>query len=420
MVFSGLNISWLNEVTIYGLISPIRVGWVIVLIYLCKNLTLRDLHITPFSWLVSIWISWHLLNLSLTNGSVPTTLTRVFQAGFIFVLVTSVAGGSFCLRRLSKKAFPWLSFFSWLSLAVLLAAYVTDVQSVRVKILSDYYGVLRSNIIGNASNFSIFCAQFIALYLFRDLYLSQRKTISLSRSLIYLVPALLPFFIWQIFSTGRAGLILSVLTICGYWQIRYGIKGTLISATTVTIAPIAIFFLLYFVMTPFDLPPYSLELAGKGLLKGISKPEFQNVIEMDLALFLIWIDEFSSGRVSILIETFKLLTPFSIFVGFGVDQVRVIDNTYLPHVELVRYLAELGVLGLLIALLIYLCPYGKSARSPTTQFAFLYTVGFLLTSLLQPSGPLIHLSNAIVYWLLFGYLLRQRTKQTICEASDNN
>ena len=79
------------------------------------------------------------------------------------------------------------------------------------------------------------------------------------------------------------------------------------------------------------------------------------------------LDRFSSWRLTGLYETYQAINYDMIFLGLGVNQVTVLGGRFYPHVELARYLVEVGIL-ILTALALYLSPFFKHSTGPVCKF----------------------------------------------------
>jgi hypothetical protein len=95
--------------------------------------------------------------------------------------------------------------------------------------------------------------------------------------------------------------------------------------------------------------------------------------------------------------------------GKGLDgSVMMILNQQLqPHIELLRHLIELGFLGFLLATSVYALPISFNVSNKTDQLIKLYLFSFIFITFLQPSGPLSHINNAVIFWIGYATLLYQ-------------
>ncbi|MEC8190282.1 MAG: hypothetical protein VX033_03775, partial [Verrucomicrobiota bacterium] len=404
IALSGLSVDWLNSLTLNELVSPIRVCWVVVFLYIVANLRwdYRALISLPVA-LLAAWIVLHVLNLIFLNGAANAIMTRIFQASFITALLIITLQRGFDLSNLCKAINPLIALFAGIALIVFL---VSSVQSARL------FFAIQGSIIGVSSNFSIFCSQLFALFLFKDLYSKPSKERSLFKSIVLIVLITLPILGWQVLSSGRAGVIMTIIAACGYGFAKERLKGAFVAflvllATIITLNE------------AFNYFPYLFELTRDLLTKGIGVARQGDGIfrKLDLALStfssiqsaqtLENFDKLSSWRINGLLQTLDALESDKFWLGFGVNNFKVTTLTgeIYPHIELLRYFAELGVFGALLAATIYAYPFAKIAihrnllRNNVVVFSLIYMTGFLLTTLLQPSGPLTHLNNTWLFWI---------------------
>ena len=123
------------------------------------------------------------------------------------------------------------------------------------------------------------------------------------------------------------------------------------------------------------------------------------------------LDRILSGRLTILIEAYNQIEFSNLLFGVGVGNFTVVQGEQFPHVELLRYLGELGVFGMVVAIAIYQYPLRFTSSNYVDLFSLYYLICFLGISFLQPSGALTHLNNSFLFWLLFANLIMKNKNQ---------
>ena len=428
MVVSGLSITWLNLFKFWEVFSPIRLLWLGVICYLfLLGIKYKHLFQAPVL-LVLIWIMLHSFNLLFLDGQRPAIFSRCAQSIFIIVLLLSISNHRFVLPSFLKVVTPHWAALAGATFAILLFSGLYQ---------EHLFLTIKTSVIGISSNFSIFCAQIIALFLAKELSSSENPSRSLFPTLLYLAIIISPFLIWQIVSGGRAGFGLTVACVAGFGFLKFrwtglvlGVLSTLIFARLTEFAFVkysalasdvlimpgtppehfllnqgGIFRKILFV-AGMDGNPYDLAVDDKGILGKLpfllNLPTFDEII--------IRLDNFVGFRGTIFLEAINELQYETIWLGVGVNQFKVSFRDYYPHVELLRYLGELGVCGVIIAFLVYCYPFFVRAKSKLGQFGKIYMFFYLGTTLLQPSGPLTHLNSAILFWIFYGHIIfSQRT-----------
>ena len=221
--------------------------------------------------------------------------------------------------------------------------------------------MLRESIIGISSNFSIFCSQWVALYLLKDLTQDQKTSTSRIVPSFLVILTILPFVCWQVLSAGRTGLVLTILTLTAFGFVKFRWKGAVVFFLLITFFMQLIdaglkatpYFIGYILTA---LPNFGLTADTSDLLNGIFYHQGGIYRKVDdLLVFtrasssssdvLGALDRFSSWRLTGFYETYQAINYDMIFLGLGVNQVTVLGGRFYPHVELARYLVEVGIFG---------------------------------------------------------------------------
>ena len=163
---SGLSLTWVNLPFLLGTISLIRIGWIILFLYLVVGLLNRSFELGVPIFLISIWGFIHLISLVVGHGHSELIITRIFQSFVIIALVASLFAKNFKLRSFCLNFSPNLSF---------IAITVTFIYVFVSQENANLGHIIRSSIIGVSSNFSIFCTQLIAVFILRHLYLYKKE-----------------------------------------------------------------------------------------------------------------------------------------------------------------------------------------------------------------------------------------------------
>lgn len=396
VVVSGLNIDVVHKAQVFGLISPIRMCWALLMFCFVMSIRHDQLRLEIPVLLLSAWAALHIVNLLFFDGSVDLILTRLMQALFIGSLFLSVLYRHFSVAEFCRAASPFLALLAGVSFcALLIITHFFD------RVVFDAF---KYAVIGNPANFSIFCAQFIALFLVKDLFTRDASETKPFRSVFYLIILIAPILAWQLASSGRAGLILTLCAIAGYGLARYRFVGAVMAVVSTLFASAVFVLLTSLMMEFFGLSSYIAEHTGRHAMRGldvISSLDLRNSAHPEI---LDALNRISSERISILFETVNSLKVEKVLTGFGVGNFRVTEHHHFPHIELLRYFSELGVIATIVAAAIYLYPFQRTPRSEPIVFSKMYMVGFMVTCLLQPSGPLTHLNNSILFWLLFSHV----------------
>ena len=380
--FSGLSIAWLNVPFLNGTVSLIRVGWAGLLIYIVLKITWnREILRHPLVLLFLFWILLHIFNFLILDGAATAILTRIFQASFITALLIIIMQRGFDLATFCKAINPLFSLVAGIALLAFLFASV---------ISSGLFYMIQGSIIGVSSNFSIFCSQLFALFLLKDLHKIEPKKGSLFVSMVMLVLLTLPILGWQVVSSGRTGLLLTIIAACGYGFAKERFKGAVI-AFLVLSATIVI------LDEAFKLFPYIFELTKDLIQKGVGLARQGDGIfrKFDKIISLISahndgqelreaVNTLSSWRIDGLQQTLQALKSDKLLFGFGVNnfQITTLTGTHYPHVELLRYCGELGLLGAAVAIIIYAYPFVQpsstviSLSKKVKIFSLVYMIGF--------------------------------------------
>lgn len=396
VVLSGLNIDVIHKAQVFGLISPIRLCWALLMFCFVMSIRQDQFRLEVPILLLSTWAALHIVNLVFFDGSVDIILTRLMQAMFIASLFLSILHRHFSVAEFCSAASPFLALLAGVSFcALLIITHFFD------RVVFDTF---KYAVIGNPANFSIFCAQLIALFLVKDLFRRDAFENKSFRSVFYLIMLVAPILAWQLASSGRAGLVLTFCAIAGYGLARFQIVGAVMAVVSALFASAVFVLLTNLMMEFFGLSSYITEHTGRHIMRGLdvlSSLNFQNLAHLKI---LDALNGISSERISIFFETVNSLKAEKLLTGFGVGNFRVTEHQHFPHIELLRYFSELGVIATMVAAAIYLYPFQRTPRSEPIVFSKMYMIGFLVTCLLQPSGPLTHLNNSILFWMLFSHV----------------
>lgn len=414
IAISGLNIQWINTVQIFQVISPVRIGWIALLLLFAIGLTKKKPpNIILFIYIpLGLWVGLHLINSWAFSNANAAILTRIVQAVFIATLIGSISTRQFKLERFCLALNPLFPAIAGVLIVLIL---VTNVE------FHDLYLLLRDTIIGSSSNFSIFCAQLVSFFLVRDLVLNRRQERPTVRSICTLSLLIIPFVSLQIISGGRAGVVLTLIAICAYGISRDGLRGLLFSVVhgcglIIAIERFLTMFPFFFTNTKNLLLETGASVSGqKGIFRNLDQlfMHFQSPNVQTIG------DIFTAGRLEGLRQTLQAINSKMLTMGYGVNnfKVNLFDGQHFPHVELLRYLLELGIAGALIPAIIYSFPFVKLLlnwryfENKLALFSSIYMAGVLATTLFQPSGPLTHLNNSILFWMLFGHFLSLRPSE---------
>ena len=362
-------------------------------IYLFLRLSPQKIIFSIPIYLLGAWMLLHILNLVFIGGAGNTVLVRLVQCVFIGVLLLSISNRNFCLVEFGKSVAPIVS----LAAAVLFLIFL-----ICNLINNEIFELMRVSIIGNPANFSIFCAQLIAFFLLKDL---ANSTPANSRSYPLLLLSVLPLLLWQLASAGRAGFLLTLFALLGFAFAKHGKRGAVVLIVFSFVIIAGYFVAFDLLANALNFSPAGRLMGGQALLRGIPSLENLYSLQSNEQTFFKALDGISSGRISIIYETLQILNLQTFLFGAGVENFKVLEGQHYPHIELLRYVAELGVLGLAIVTFVYIYPIRRLAKDPIGKFSFFYMLGFMVTTLFQPSGPLTHLNNSFLYWMLFGHII---------------
>ena len=393
IVLSGLNIEMLNNNFLFEFVTPVRLGWLIILVFLTFTLKFKYIGFSAPFYFLGGWILIHIFNLVFIGGVESATLTRIIQSIFIGILLLSISSKTFCIINFSKSATPLVSVIAALLFILFLFTMLTNGEASEI---------LRVSIIGNPANFSIFCAQLIAFFFLKDLATSTPSKPA-PYSMLFL--SVMPILLWQLASAGRAGFILTLFAILGFAFAKHGKRGALIFILCCFSIFVGYFIVFGMIANAFNFSPGGRIMGGQALLRNISTLRDLFLFQADQQIFVETLDVIASGRISIIHETLQVLDLRTFLFGVGVDKFKVLEGQHYPHVELLRYIAELGVLGFVVVMFIYIYPFRNLTNDQIGIFSFFYMLGFMVTTLFQPSGPLTHLNNSVLFWMLFGNVI---------------
>ena len=393
---SGLSFEFFNlQGFINDYFSLNRLLWLGFTAFLIAGLNPQKFKLTSTLVLLFLWAFWNFSNLFIADGDVRLIVIRCIQATVIVVFMTSINQGKFQFEEFCKAISSTWSFSALTIFIILIASASIDAR---------IYNSLENQIFGLSSNFSIFCSQFIALFLFKNLFERDAVVAKSSASMFYLFLCILPILIWQVSSGGRTGLLLTCLMLTFFTLVRFGKLGALFSffATILVINLIDIFIVT--LVRPF-LKQYisaRFPLINQGSISRGMK-YFDSEGSNDILSF---IDKISSSRISGLIETIILIDLEKLIGGYGVANFKILNEIHYPHISLVRHLVELGVIGFILSFIIYFKPFISKPKGDLEKFSLLYLLCFISITFLQPSGPLIHLNSAMVFWMVYAHLER--------------
>lgn len=403
-ILAGLSFDFLNKISYYGVFSPMRLGWLGLFLFFLAGLDLKRIRLDTVTGLFVTWVAWNTFAV-LTQGELQGGLiTRWAQSAVILAVIFSIQQRKFCFHKFFASISPiWL--------IVLALAFVGCEISYHANI--DFHIWAKSSIIGVKSNFSIFCSQFVAIFLFKSLSDRDVNSSDLLKSILKVILLISPFLFWQMYSSGRSGAILTILIVSSFFFVRFGWKGLMSSAVCTCLAMAVINFCVYNYRLFFS-------SFAESSQSGLSSVEFQNGIlrlgtRKDLPAFAFnpenWnylyifqsIDNFSSMRLTLFLKSLHALSLDMVFFGYGIDNFHVTQSgqKLQPHMELLRHTLEIGIPGALIAVGIYLVPFLKTSQNNMEKFYKFFLLAFLSTTLVQPSGPLSHLNSAIVFWMVY-------------------
>ena len=391
---SGLSFDFFNKQGfINDYFSLNRLLWLGFTTFLIAGLDTQKFKLSSTLVLLFLWASWNFSNLFIADGDVRLIVIRCIQATVIAVFITSINQGKFQFERLCKAISLTWSFSVLTIFVILIVSTLIDPH---------IFLFLKEQIFGLSSNFSIFCSQFIALFLFKNLFERDAVVAKSRASMFYLFLSILPIIIWQVSSGGRAGLLMTCLILTFFALVRFGKLAALFNffATTSVILLIDIFL-------RTQIRPFLSQYVGKKfplINQGSISRGFEFFAGEESTSLLHLIDKISSWRVSGLIETIILIDLERLFVGYGVANFKILNETHYPHMALVRHLVELGAIGFILSSILYFKPFISKPKGDLEKFSLLYLLCFISITFLQPSGPLIHLNSAMVFWMVYAYL----------------
>ena len=230
------------------------------------------------------------------------------------------------------------------------------------------------------------------------------------KNVVKLLATLVPFLVWQIISDGRSGLLLSILTITVFFTYRYSLRLGVLSFFG-TIAAIYLLSIAVNIASSFifQVGQYLEPVEAVGRLSQFHGGFFRSIFTLNFDNVFGFINHFSSGRLYALVEIIEKISAKRLILGYGVGNFLILENQHYPHIELLRHLVELGAAGFLIASLIYFLPIRHWGNDSFNKFSISYLFVFLLTTLLQPSGPLIHLNSAFLFWVVYSDLEKNQS-----------
>lgn len=409
LLLSGLNVLDLRIVSIFNFISPMRVMWVGLLLYLLIGLDPKKIKLSLPIYLIIAWVLWNNLIFFYVGGSTAELVTRWFQSAFIMVLYLSIQQDKFNVANFCASI-----HFIWPFL--LMCAFF--IFHVILLLKPEIIHVFWSSVFGMKTNFSIFCAQFIALFLLRNLFFCEHKKSKAASEVLSIIYWTLPFLVWQVACSGRSGVLITLIIIPCFFLLRFNWLSAFISAVA-TLGTVAFInngiTIFYRILKQRGSPRVhnGIFYAKTSILNSFFESGEQ------LSLAVKFLDNFMSGRISVLIEALSLLNSNTLIFGAGLNIKRITFGEQLlqPHVELLRHLLDIGLVGALIALAIYALPFFLKRSCNTNRFLMFYVIAVLVITFLQPSGPLSHLSNAIVFWMAYSFMNKCSKTSTVHHSS---
>ena len=308
ILLSGLSVPLLNHSFLNETVSVIRIGWVGLLIYIFFKIDWRRAILrSVLVQLFFIWISIHIINFLLLDGDAGNILTRAIQASFITALFLLTIQKKVDLEGFCGGFQPAILAFAWVTLLVYVFSATLNDQSV--------FFLVQSSVIGVSSNFSIFCAQLFSFFLLRDLHKTKTKKHSSHLSLILLALLTLPILGWQVAaSSGRTGIVLTIIAGCGYSFAIDRLKGLLVAFLTLLATILILDSALKYVATIVEFSEalvrngIGLTRHGGGVFRKVNT--LVNVLDPGQNVVLIEaVNQFSSWRVDGLVQTVPSAIP---------------------------------------------------------------------------------------------------------------
>ena len=402
LLASGLSFDAFNRQNFFGeYFSANRLLWLILLLFMLLGLKIEKIKWSLIFFLFSSWTAINVINLFLLDGYVRLIIVRCFQAAFIMATILSVHQGKLKLDEFLKILTPIWVFCFTIGFVFL---FLMPLMSVELFLW------LKDSIFGLASNFSIFCSQFIAILLFQNLIAEDQISAKSKKGLIALALSVCSILLWQVSSDGRTGLLLSVFTITFFCGVRFGILAGLIGLIGSLCAVICIESALTLYVESIVLPVIGEGFSDKTITNsqgGLFRQQFRLWGETSFLGLLEAINLISSNRLYGFLETVNRFSFASFMFGHGVGNFKILNDVHYPHIELLRHLMELGLTGLIISATIYILPFISHPKDELDYFSLLYLGSFLFTTLLQPSGPLIHLNSGFLFWLVYAHVIKK-------------
>lgn len=388
--------SWIYEINALGEGSGVyfqglkHLLMLALLVLLVVSIKWRAIKPDIFLLACGVWLLFNLFPLIEHQEPVARYLLRTGQAVFFFLFVSYLRQHPEKNPCFGPAAGNW--FFPWWIFWVLWFVIALNVTGWLAADVEGGFGNSRVN-------FSIWLMQLVALFLLMRLAGREVKPKVLIECLLLITPA----FILQNMTGGRSGLLGSFLLVCVFAYRWGGVKALLVSGLWLYVVALGVAH-----YHPLISPENNLNV-----FRNVGLTDYSTLNEI-----IVWLDQLSSYRVSILITAFSSLDPADYWFGAGLGNFSGWAPTYPElgitevHNVFLKILGEYGVFGFLAAVFLTAWPVAYRPANVMVLLALYVQSIYFVVAMVHPDLMLTAINPSLVYLSCYAYSVATRAAPT--------
>lgn len=333
-----------------------------------------------------VWLLFNLYTWIEHQEPADTYIRRAGQSVFFFLFVAYLRQHPEKNPCIGPAASGW--FFPWWIFGGLWLVIALNVMGWLAADVEGGFGNSRVN-------FSIWLMQLVALFLLMRLAGREVRPKVLIACLLLITPA----FILQNMTGGRSGLLGSFLLVCVFAFRWGGVKALLVSGLWLYVVALGVAHYHPLISPENNLNVFrSLEVTDYSTLNAI----------------IVWLDQLSSYRVSILITAFSSLDAAGYWFGVGLGNFVGWAPTYPElgimevHNVFLKILGEYGVFGFLAAVFLTVWPVAYRPANDMQLLALYVQSIYFVVAMVHPDLMLTAINLSLVYLSCYAYSVATR------------
>ena len=382
------------------------------------NINWKKLKFDFFFMAVSFWCLSHIITYLFNPTDMMLYLERGFQIGFIFLFVTYIRQKDDIFFAEAIACFPYQTT-SILFIFIFLLSYIDPL----------WCEAIFNGFAGQRVNFSIWITQILFCMLLVSSFKNNNKNNFTEKYFFKLLLFICPVFLVQLITSGRTGILGSILLMLFFtWYYYREFKFIIYIISFISILITTIFFFSPFktVQNKANLAQVSNGITGeitdanmlRNLLQGDSTFIETFVEIVTFKKKLDYFDKLSSDRLKLMYYGVIKAKKINPFVGLGIGQFTLshedgynvgygkrVHNTFLNHY------GEVGVLSLIALILLYISFLINYRHfNNLDKFMAISFIIFTIFPILQPVFLFSQVSTSLIIWACFGRFLRDNLK----------